>query len=186
MASKIIDGTGKGYTAKVDSENKLHVMAVSVTSEHHSNHFHQEGYHLVFQQTPTGADDCFLYLKNNSDDDLILEGITLRTDDNEQIEIKLGVDGTPVGGTATTPVNCYTDSGNSADGTFLVGDDITSLTDGSISERIYVGSSYTSSHYNFEQDIIVPKNKTLALYAVNGAIEIDGTIVFHYHSCEAT
>lgn len=179
----IEDGTGGGYAVKVCDENRFLVEAVVTTLEHHSNQDHKEAYHVLFEQTPTAVGDCFFYLKNLSDEDLIIEGLWLRVASNEQIQVKLGDTGTPSGGTTATPVNNNAGSTNEADGTFQKGNDITGLSGGSVVEKYWLAAGNESKHFNFEQDIILAKNNVLTLWAVAGAIEIDGTIVFHYHSC---
>lgn len=178
--SIIEDGLGTGKKAGVNSENRLLTHAVTQSLEHHANSEEKQAYHLLFQQTPTAADTCFLYLKNDSAIQLILEGILLRTSGDEQIELKLGMTGTAVG-TITTPVNCNVGSANAADGTFIAGNNITGLSTKDAVERFYIVGDHQSSYYNFEQDIILSPSRTCGLYAVNGSIEIDGTLVFHFH-----
>lgn len=178
--SIIEDGLGTGKKAGVNSENRLLTHAVTQSLEHHANSAEKQAYHLLFQRIPTAADDCFLYLKNDNDIQLILEGILLRTSGNEQIELKIGMTGTAVG-TSTTPINCHAGSANEADGTFIAGNDITGLSTGDVVERFYISGEHVSSYYNFEQDIILSPSRACGLYAVNGSIEIDGTLVFHYH-----
>jgi hypothetical protein len=176
----IEDGKGSGKKAEVNAENRLLTHAITQTLEHHSNVSEGTAYQLLFQKTPSSADCCFVYMKNGNGVNLIVEGILLRTSSDEQIEVKLKTTGTAVG-TAAVPANCNAGSGNNADGTFIVDDGITGLTHGNTVERFYITGSNTSSYYNFEQDLIVPPNQTLCLHAVTGGIEIDGTLVFHYH-----
>jgi len=82
---QIEDGGGSGRKAKVDAHQRLDVHAVTITAEHSVNHNDGEAYHLLFSQTPTGANDCFLYIKNNSDTDICLEGIWFRVASAEQV-----------------------------------------------------------------------------------------------------
>lgn len=177
----IEDGAGSGRKAKVNGNQNLHTHATTTTVEHIVNHVDGEAYHLLFNQTPTGANDCFLYLKNNSDStDICVEGIWFRVASAEQILIKLGDAGTTSGGSAATPVNCNAGSGKVADGTFETGNDITGLSGGSTVEKYWLANTATA-HFNFEQDIIIPKNGVLTMYAVTGAVAVAGTIVFNFH-----
>ena len=183
MGFVIEDGKGTSKKVGVSDGNRLLVESVSGTVEHTAN---TEGnaYHMLFQQTPSSSNTCFVYIENNSDTSITIEGLYLRlggTSQTEQIEVKLKVTGTP-SGTDTTPVNCNTGSGAEADGVFVTGNNITGLSSGEIVERWYIESSNTSVIFNFEQDIIIQKNTSIALYAVSGSNEIDGTIVFHYHN----
>lgn len=177
----IEDGQGKGKTTGVTYENRLKVEAVTQTLEHHTNQEHGLAFQYPWQQTPTGAGDCFLYVKNLDDVDLVVEGFYLRAAGAEQVEVKLGDSGTPAGGTDRTLVNCNAGSGKTADVTFQTGNDITGLSGGSVVERLYVPNGTESKYYNLEQDVIVPKNNVLTLYAVNGSIEVDGTFICHFH-----
>jgi len=177
----IEDGQGKGKTAGVTTENMLKVEAVTQTLEHHASQDHGTAFQYSWQQTPTGAGDCFLYIKNLDDIDMVVEGLKLRAAGAEQVEVKLGDAGTPAAGTDRTLINCNAGSGKTADVTFQTGNDITGLSGGNVVERIYVPNGTESKYYNFEQDIIIPKNNVLTLYAVTGGIEIDGTFICHFH-----
>ena len=137
-------------------------------------------YHLLFDVTPTAAGDCFLYFKNTSDDEIVVEGLYLRTASAEQINIKLGVTGTPSGGSTVTPANCNAGSSNTAEGTFQTGNDITGLSAGTTVEKFWLTTT-ESKYFNFEQDIIIPKNGVMSICAVTGGINISGTVIFNYY-----
>jgi hypothetical protein len=181
---QIEDGGGSGRRAKVDKSQNLHTHATTTTIEHIVNHNDGEAYHLLFNQTPTGANDCFLYMRNNSDgDDICIEGIWFRVASAEQVVVKLGDSGTTSGGTTATPANLNAGSGKVADGTFEAGNDITGLSGGTTIEKYWLTDTATQ-HFNFEQDVIIPKNGIFTLYAVTGAVAIAGTVVFNFHSGE--
>ena len=181
MSIIIEDGAGSSAKAKVcSSENRLFTQAVTLSMEASRNINFGDSYNLVFQQTPTGANDCFLYIKNTSDENIIIEGVTLRAASNELIDVKLRDSGTPASGSTATPVNLNTGSGNEATGTFQTGNDITGLSGGSVAKRIYVAASNESTYYNFEQDIVLGQNGVFTLYAETGSIEIDGEVHFYY------
>ena len=114
MGLMIEDGSGRGYQVKVDSKNRLYVYSITESLEHHTNIIHGESYNLLFSQTPTGAGDCFLYMKNTNDEDIILEGIVLNTATDEIIEIKISDVGTALGGVDITPANLNGGSNNQA------------------------------------------------------------------------
>ena len=181
MSISIEDGTGTKATAKVcTSENRLFTQAVTLSMEASRNINFGDSYNIVFQQTPTGANDCFMYIKNTSTDNIVIEGITVRSAGNERIAVKLGDTGTPSGGTTATPVNLNAGSGNEAEGTFETGNDITGLSGGTVAKRIYAPTGNQSVYYNFEQDMVLPQNKVLTLYAEVGSIELDGELHFFY------
>ena len=179
---KIEGGTGNGYLAKVSKENKLEVSSVTASVEHHTNHKHGTAFNMLFSATPTGAGDCFLYVKNTSEEDMCIEGFTLHLVASEYIEFKLGDSGTATGGSTVTPANLNSSSGNIATGTFENGNDITGLSGGTTVDRIYHATSAGSTSYNFEQDIILPKNGVFTMYCETGTTAINGVINFNYHS----
>ncbi len=177
---KIVDGQ-TGNTARVDENLRLHVDSLSKTVEHQSNHEHGLSFSASFSATPTGAGDCFFYLKNTDERDLIVEGINLWMLSNQYYEIKTNLVGTPAGGSAITPYNLNSGSGKSATGIFQSGNDITGLSGGRMLYRIHHETSNKGHHHNFDQDIILPKNATLAICVETGAVALDGFIDFFYH-----
>lgn len=181
MGFTIEDGAGSGRQARVTSEHRVMVEAVSASPEHVANHFSGLAYNILFTITPTGAGDCFLYIKNTDPDyDLVLEGMAIKLAANEYIDIKLGDSGTPAGGSVITPANLNAASGNSADGVFQSGSDITGLTGGTRTIRHYHASSLETKYHNFDADIILPKNTVATFYCQTGTTEIDGYVVAAY------
>jgi len=181
MGFSIVDGKGTGGTAEVKG-NKLLVSGVFSSQEHYANHNQGVAFNFNFSVTPTGAGDCFLYIKNtNTDLAMSIEGIWLKMAADDYVEIKLNDSGTPLGGSAVTPVNLNTASGEIADGTFLQGVDITGLTGGDTAFKIHHASSNESIYRNFNQDIILGANGVCSIYIGTGTTAIDGTIVFNFH-----
>ena len=181
---RIEGGTGNGFAAKVDSENRLHVDAVTRSAERESNEEHGDAYHVLFSQSPTANNDCIFYMANDSESkDLIVEGIWLYVSAASTVSVKLGDKGTRGSATALTPVNCHAGSGNAADGTFEKGADLESgtLSGGSTVETYTFTAAATSTFFNFEQDIILPKNQTLTIYSSLSTATVTGTVVFNYH-----
>ena len=64
MAEQIKDGTGSSRLAGVNAENRLMISGPTVSKEHHTNFTFQDSYNMLFDVTPVGASDVFLYLKN--------------------------------------------------------------------------------------------------------------------------
>ena len=189
--SLIDDGKGRGYRAAVCAENKLQVHAVIQTVERHTNAEHGDAYHCVFSQSPTAADDCLFYMVNSSDDnDIIIEGVWLgfinADGDDPEVYFKVGDKGTRDNATALTPANCNAGSGKAADGTFEKGVDLDAgtLTGGTEIERYVFANTqnHTTSHFNFEQDIIIPKNETFTMWATDAQATYYVTIVFNFHT----
>lgn len=182
MGLKFEDGTGKGYLAKIGNGNRLFVDAVVADRMHITNHVDGRAFSFVIQQTPTGADDCFLYLRNISNDDLTFWAVNVAATDT--IEIVLNSTGTPIGGTEVVPVNRNTGSGNTPDITFQAGSDITGLTKGNISDRIKFNDANVSEKWQCPCGIIIAPGKTLTMYAVTGGTQINITGIFEFHNAE--
>lgn len=182
----IEDGAGSGYKAKVGTDNRLKTIALTRSVEHQANHADGQGYNVLFAGTPAGAGDCFFYMKNNSDTDIVIEGVTHMVASAESIYYNISDTGT-LGGTsdATVPANLNAGSGNVADVTCetVIGDaavDITGLSGGTKVQQYWLTTTQ-STYINLDQDIIIPKNKTFTMWAVTGGVVVRGTVVFHFH-----
>jgi len=181
--------TGRGMS--VDSEGRAEVAAVVTSRESHANWVHGEAYSAPFACDPDGAADCFFYLKNQDDKDLIVEGLELTAAGADEIYVVIGATGTAVktNGADITPVNLNAGSGNEADvlcysNTADGAVDITGLSGGSTVKYIWITAAATTAYFNHEQDIIIPKNYTYSLWAVGGDAAIRGTVLFHFHDTD--
>jgi len=194
MGLTLEDGKGRGNIAAVSSENRLSVDSVSTSIEHHANHHEGKAYNIIFSQSPTAADDCIAFFMNNDSDDLVIEGVTLGVTDctaNDSLYFKVGDVGTRNGATDITPVNMNAGSGKSAVGTFEQGADLdggaATLAGGLEFNRfIFAGvTDLTTQYKNFEQDLILPKNRTMSVW-VGGSATGTYYITFHcnFHSKE--
>ena len=137
---------------------------------------------MVVSQTPTGPGNCFCYVKNSSSLSLILNSITLAATSDETVQIKIRDIGTPVGGTAYTPVNRNSGSANTASGTFLTGNNITGLSSGSIVDQFFLKTGDSSGKYFWQSNIIIRPNDTVTFYAVTGAIAIKMSYTIYYRT----
>lgn len=188
----IEDGTGSGRTAAVNSDNRLEVVAVTASTEHNTNHADGLAFNVLFEQTPSGADPsagdlyeetCIFYLKNTSDIDMTSEGILFRLAGSglsDSIEIRGGNIGDPIGETTVIPANLNLGSGNSATGIFSSGNSITGLTGGTVLQRMYIESGH-STYFNFDQDIIIPRNRIITIWSMTPVDEISITLSINYH-----
>ena len=100
---------------------------------------------------------------------------------DEYIEIKLKDEGTAVGGTDITPANLNTSSARKALGEFQYGADITGLSGGVSTMKIYHANTNESIYRNFNQDIVLGAKGTLTLYAETGTTEISGMLIINFH-----
>ena len=179
---KIEDGTGSGKSAGVDSENRLLSDSVSRSLESHTNLDHGDAYSLLFSATPAAPADCFLYLKNEDEKDLIIEGFGLYLLADEYVDVVITDAGTPLGGTDIVPGNLNAGSGKTASGTFQHGNDITGLDGGRTIYRIYHTSSTGTDYTNFEMDVVLSKNTTLTMYVQTGTAALAGFLDMYYHT----
>ena len=185
MGLIIEGGTGNGYSVAVNENNQMLTSAVTVTKEHEVNHADGQAYSVFASLTPaevTGAAlGCFMYIKNTSDNDMVISEMMMYAASAETFSIKLGDEGTAVGGTTTTPSNRNAGSGNVATGTFETGVELTGLSGGNTvfgftkatgsSERIAPSSSF-----------IIPKNKVATVYVATGNVAIRFGMGISYHT----
>lgn len=186
MAEIIEDGTGSGRKAKVDEDNQLAIRGITQNEGEEANEVHSKSYTLdVDSKAVTGADDCFVYIKNTDDEDLVIDEYCLWQDSGaSELEVKVGDAGTPSGGGSVTPTNMKSGSGKSATGIFETGSDITNLSGGSIVLRTICGPEASAFPQNSlvrpYSGIVVPKNKTCTFYHTAGGKTVRGYIAFHY------
>jgi len=183
----ITGGTGNGYAAKVTAENRLETIAITASNEHHANHDHGTAFNMLFDQAPTAGDDCIIFIQNTDDVDMCIEGVWLSVSGACEVYGQLGDTGTRNAATGVIPANLNAGSGNTADGTFEVGADLdggaATLAGGVEFQRYVFRAATDSSMWNFEQDIIVPKNATFTFWC-SAIVTITGAIVLNYHTLE--
>lgn len=182
MPESIRDGRGKGYLAEVTSDNRLKISSVSRSKEHNANIEFGDAYIMYFEVTVTNNDSVFLYMQNNSDKDIVVEGGAINCDTACGLTGKFNPIGTRSGGSTLTPANLNAGSNNVADGTFEAGGDITGLSNGIGIGTLWFPGVAASAAWNFEADLVIPKNKILIMEgSVAGAI-IKGHLLFwHEH-----
>lgn len=179
MGEQIIDGSGAGYRAKVNSANQLSVLAATIPLRHHNAHIHKSAFSLVAQQTPTGANSCFVYLKNTDSDDLSVWELCLRCAAVECIEV-WSVTGTAVG-TDYTPANIVVGAGNQPQVTCVVGNAITGLTKSKLLKRYWLQAG-VQMHLEIMTALILPEDHSIAMYAVTGTALTDLCAAFDFHT----
>jgi len=178
MPDTIIDGKGRGNVAHVTDQGRIRVSSVSRSKEHNANLEKGNAYNILVSVTPTGAGDCFLYMKNTSTKNLIIEGFAAWVAASERLDGYLGQSGTPVGGAAAPTPNLNAGSANTPVGEFLVGADITGMSGGRLIQRARVPANTATNNVNFDADIVLPPQTTFTAYALNGAIAIEGHMTF--------
>jgi len=172
------DGTSVGVT----DDHRLATSSIASTKEHEVNHVEGQAYSVGASVTPTGAGDCFLYIKNDSDTDLVLSEFMLYAASDEFFTFKLGDSGTPSGGTDSVPVNRNAGSSNLAEATVQTGVDITGLSGGSPVLSFFKKGGESSERVAPISTFIVPKNRIFTGYVTNGGIAVMTGIGASFHT----
>ena len=193
----IYGGTGNGYAAGVNEDNQLRVRAVTLSGEHFHNHHDADAYHVVFNQSPTAADDCFFYLENTSTTkDLIVEGVCVGVKDctaDDTVYFQVNDTGTRNSGTAVTPVNMNTKTSKVAEATCEKGADLdggaATLASGSEFFRIVFPGITDSANkfYIFEMDLVLGYGKAMTIWcggSATGTFYINVPFYYGPYLCE--
>ena len=136
--------------------------------EHYINHVFGEAYNIIWDLSVTsGSDVVTLYIKNTGTKTLILEGFNAQVSADMEVYAKFGVTGTPVGGTDMEVGNLNAGSANILRSTALQGDGITGLSGGNIMWRSKLAASNQSGFVNFDADLIITPQQTMAVYATS-------------------
>lgn len=182
---QIEDGIGNGFKAKVTNENLLSSDCITTSIEHHTNHDHKTAYHIVFVASGIIDNTAFLYIKNTDDTDMIIEGFRLHTECDAKVIVVKDPTITTVTGNTNTPANVNLGAGLVADGVFTtaMSGAISGCTGGTTIDRAFYCSGCADKLINFEMDVIVPKNKELALFTeCCSGCNIGGLVPIYFHS----
>jgi hypothetical protein len=166
------------------SKKQLLVCAVNRTVDMECNQVDGTSYSLLISQTPIGAGDCFCYIKNNDEKDMVISSTKLHVASDETIIVKLNDTGIPSGGSVATPANRRAGCGTPADIDCEMGNDIIGLSGGDEVDALFIKGAESSKRFPWLSGIIVPKNHTLTLWAATGAIFIRATLSIHFCACE--
>lgn len=177
----IKDGTGKGYLAMVDTDNRLMTTSVSESIDSHINQDEGQVYSIIVSQTPAGANNCFCYIKNlSSTMSIFVTSVKLYTASDETIQVKLKDIGTTVGGTTYVPVNRNSGSTNLADATVEVGTNITGLSGGLVVDQFFIKGATDTTKYIWESGLVMGINQAITFYAVTGSIPVKMTVSIYF------
>lgn len=188
MADFIKDGTGKGYLAQVDSNNRLQSYAVIEEEPSFINRVEKEMYSAPFNGSIIAASggNIIAYLKNTSEKDLVISQMKHRCEvASGSVSVLLNVSGTPGGTiTAITPANRNAGSNNSANCDLYSSTDITGLSGGrtvaGLFGKVDNEFEFLGSHSGF----ILPPNATLAVKADNDTSKHYIGMAFYFREIE--
>jgi hypothetical protein len=173
MGFSITDGTGKGYEAKVGSDNRAHVEAKSQSLQHVISKEEGQSYQVIGDfASINNSTHTILHIKNTSSTRYLvvtyirlqtidLAGGTAPPDSGTYWEIGTGRT-VSSGGSAVTPVNMNIASGNSADATCTDNNPTMSGTFTQI-DKVYPESEADLITYNKEGALILGKDDTIEI-----------------------
>ena len=166
MAEIIKDGTGAGYTARVNNANQLDVFAVTEPEDKFLN---KNGgvWTLYFEVTPAGANDYFFYLKNTGTAVLSISDIRVHGSVATELYYKK-VSGTPSYITGTEPSITNRNLGSSSSPTITAkyDTDITGLTDEGVLFFENIAAANTRYKLSTSSNIIIPSGSAVAFQRV--------------------
>jgi len=179
MATTIQDGTGEGWSLKIDSEGRLYNQAISDTALEYAA---QEGrafnINTLFLPISSSGENALLYVKNNEEEDLIVAAWFIGTDFASGSATRQGLAAVyvnPTGGTliasasAVTPVNRRLGSAETLDALIYKGGDGYTIT-GQLADPVLYQTQGASARAFGNVYITVPKGSSLAVtYTPNGA-----------------
>ena len=164
----IEDGAGSGVQAKVGVGNRLSTFSVTEPEDKAVN---REGgqWSLYFTVTPTGSNDYFFYLKNDSSDTYAISDIRIMGAGADTITYEWVI-GTPIytAETAVTPVN--RNGGSAKEPTITCNSDanITGLT----SDGVIFFESITTANTRYKlsttSNILMSQGSALSFKAATG------------------
>lgn len=160
----------------VTTRNAMRAMSISLDPQHFAAAKDQLTWTVSFTVTPAGAGNFFFFLQNTSAiRDLFISRIQAGAALAEQIIVQ-AVSGTPVGGTAVTPLNRSVGSTRTYAGTTQQGTNITGLTTIAGLERLRIAAGAQDSLELTARPIYLPRNTTSAAIgfsAVTGAVALN-------------
>lgn len=180
MATVIEDGTGKGFSARIDSENRLFTRTIQESEFDHAvrkgNSYNVNTKFLAITTAGPADGHALLYIKNNEDQDVILAAWFIGTDFGTNganlglMQVFFNPTGGTIisGGTAIPPVNRQGGNSNTIDIDALSGGD--SFTATGVGEPIlYQTQSVGSRAFGNVQLALKKGASAVVTYIPNGA-----------------
>lgn len=170
MVTMIRDGSGKGYLATVDSNNKLGTFSITENRIADISSREADGYLIAtdfISLTTTASFSALLYIKNTTDKDLFIETIRTCSDQTGALQVRLLKN--PTAGTIVDDANnadklssnlgsAKTFSGDA----FTASGDGKTLTDGTNLTQ-FINRSPGHSIQEYKGAIIVPKGQSIGM-----------------------
>ena len=172
---KISDGTGSGNEAKIDSNKRIHVQAVTETESLHAAEV-GDAYNISTGQIAFTGDGTLLYIKNNEDRDIVLEALAIGTDGGgtytSSLRPSVTVVRNPTAGDLITDATAVSHNVNRNFGSnkTLIADTFKGKQGGTLTGGDSLGIFQTSQAGRdfFTIDMVIPKGSSIAVTVLNG------------------
>lgn len=179
----IEDGRGSSIKAAVNPRHMLRTVAMNVSYAALNTLDHGTSWTFPFVDiTPAGADDYFLYIRNENITDHIIARVNISSTEPGFVQVHV-VSGTASGGTAVTPVQRNTGSTNDPELDVQSGTDITGLTNDGILDILPLtqgrsgGQAIAVAGLNYSFDpIVLARDSAIALLWTETSGTITGTV----------
>ena len=179
MATTIQDGTGKGYSARIDDEGRLFTRTTNETEIEHSVVSGRAfNINTEFLPISSSGQNALLYVKNNEDDPLVVAAWFIGTDNAAGTPTRQGLAEVyinPTGGTliasasAVTAVNRLLGSSETLDALIYKGGDGYTITGQQTTPVLYQTQGSSARAFGTVY-LSIPKGASLAVtYTSNGA-----------------
>lgn len=181
---RIEDGTGAGYTAKVDGNKRVHTQSTTETESLHSAEI-GDAYNVSSGDISFTADGTLLYIKNLEDQDLIVEAIALGNDGGgtytSSLRPSIEIVRNPTAGDLITDATAvdYNVNRNFGSSKTLTSNSYKGKSGGTITGGANLGKFQTSTAGRdfFAINMVLPKGSSIAVRVINGLAS--GTVVMY-------
>lgn len=174
------------HKLEVSEDGKAHVAGISQTMMARAND-KGDAYCAVFEADPNGTDKDFFYLKNLDDKDLRIYKIRMSTGTADiDVDVKIGVTGSPSSGTAVDPTNMNALHGidEQVRVTCEYRDEDLALTGGNVVDTLYIDKDFIGEQeFDYPAEIILPKNTALVFNCVgtDPTADINCEVFYYFH-----
>jgi hypothetical protein len=180
----IEDGTGNGYKAQVDDENRIRTLSHNVSFASHVSADEGKYYSWNFVSADLATAETVLMVCNNStSESLLIDWIYIWGDAPCAYDIHFPAYATWAG-TAVTGVNWNASSGNSAEAT-AIGDETGQATQGSILTTV-MSNELTGDQFGIQLDIsgkiVLGYHDAIAIDVVGAPAANECTIAGYFHA----
>ena len=174
-----------GYTAEVNDENQLETSAVVESKGAHVNLKEKRMFRVEFREGAQASGDCLFYMNNTDTSTMIVDKFQIAVESACSIYWRMKNTGTRDSATDLTPTNMNAGAGITATGDFEYGRDLdggsATLSGGAMIATYYIDTANKTYVFDFENDIILPKNNAITMWAGLSGVSTTVNVNFFYH-----